>query len=99
MIIEHAVLRIKPGMEKDFERALPDGVAFIAASKGFIDLEVRPSVEKPSTYHLIIKWKTVEDHTVGFRESDRFPKWRAIVSPFFAEPPQVEHFAAPVASK
>jgi hypothetical protein len=29
---------------------------------------------------------------VGFRQSDAFPQWRAIVGPFFAAPPVVEHF-------
>jgi hypothetical protein len=39
----------------------------------------------------MIYWATLEDHTVGFRQSDAFPAWRAIVGPFFAQPPVVEH--------
>jgi hypothetical protein len=29
---------------------------------------------------------------VGFRQSPAFADWRAIVGPFFAAPPVVEHF-------
>lgn len=49
------------------------------------------SVETPGRYLLLIQWDTLEDHTVVFRGSDAFPKWRAIVGPFFAQPPVVEH--------
>ena len=30
--------------------------------------------------------------TIGFRQSPAFADWRAIVGPFFASPPVVEHF-------
>ena len=40
-----------------------------------------------------IQWETLADHTVGFRESELFPKWRAIIGPYFASPPQVEHWS------
>jgi hypothetical protein len=41
---------------------------------------------------LQISWASLEDHTVGFREGPLFPQWRAIVGPFFSQPPAVEHF-------
>ena len=81
MIIEHAVLRIKPGQEEAFEAAFPSAIPHVAASDGFQSLEIRRSVEHPSTYHLLIRWRTVEDHTKGFRESAYFPKWRAVIGP------------------
>jgi hypothetical protein len=44
-------------------------------------------------FHLLqIFWTTLEDHTVGFRESSAFTEWRAIVGPFFASAPVVQHF-------
>ena len=42
---------------------------------------------------LLIEWESVEAHTVGFRESDRFPRWRALVGPYFDGDPRVEHAA------
>ena len=40
---------------------------------------------------LLIEWESVEAHNVGFRESDRFPLWRALIGPFFDGDPRVEH--------
>ena len=50
-------------------------------------------LESPERYLLTIRWNTLEDHTVGFRGSPAFAQWRAIVGPYFAQPPHVEHFA------
>ncbi len=49
-------------------------------------------IESPGRYLLTVHWNTLEDHTQGFRESPAFAEWRAIIGPFFAQPPQVEHF-------
>ena len=50
------------------------------------------AIESPERYLLMIYWETLEDHTIGFRQSPLFTQWRAIVGPFFAQPPVVEHF-------
>ena len=98
MIIEHAIFRIKLGQEAAFEKAFPNAIPHIAGSPGFVSLEMARSVEKASTYHLLVRWGTVEDHMVTFRNSDAFKKWRDVVGPFFADqPPEVEHFHAPFA--
>lgn len=39
----------------------------------------------------MVRWETVEHHTVTFRDSEGFAKWRALAGPHFAAPPQVEH--------
>ena len=92
MILEVADIRIAPGRQADFERAAHLGIqTVIAKSKGFLGYQVRHSIETPERYLLLLEWETLEDHTVGFRGSDAFPQWRAIVGPFFAQPPVVEH--------
>jgi hypothetical protein len=40
---------------------------------------------------LFVTWETVEDHTVGFRNSPEFQDWRGLVGHCFASPPEVEH--------
>ena len=95
MILEHADIRIDPLKSSAFEEAILRGVTtVIAHSKGFKGYKVNRSIETPGRYLLMIYWETLEDHTVGFRESPAFGEWRAIVGPFFASPPQVEHFTA-----
>lgn len=93
MILEHADIRIQPGQQAAFEEAIERGVrTVIARAKGFHGFKVNRGVESPERYVLQIFWATLEDHTVGFRESPLFAEWRAIVGPFFAAPPVVEHF-------
>ena len=92
MILEHADIRIDPAQATAFEEAITRGVTtVIAHAKGFQGYKVNRSQETPGRYILMIYWATLEDYTVGFRQSDAFPAWRAIVGPFFAQAPVVEH--------
>jgi heme-degrading monooxygenase HmoA len=92
MILEHADIRIDPSQASAFEEAILRGVnTVIAHARGFKGYKVNRSVESPGRYLLMIYWDTLEDHTVGFRGSPAFAEWRAIVGPFFAQPPVVEH--------
>ncbi len=93
MILELADLRIQPGQQAAFEEAIERGLSTVAKrAKGFQGAKVNRGIENPERYVLQIFWDTLEDHTVGFRESPLFTEWRAIVGPFFAAPPVVEHF-------
>ena len=93
MILEVADIRIRPGDQAAFDEAIVHGVTtVIAQAKGFAGWKVNKGVESPERYLLMIFWDTLEDHTVGFRQGPLFAPWRAIVGPFFAVPPQVEHF-------
>lgn len=93
MIIEHALIMIQPGRQAEFEQEFPNAKAVISRAGGFVDLSLHRGIETPDTYLLLIRWQTLEDHTVGFRQSALFEEWRAIIGPFFASPPVVDHFA------
>ncbi len=91
MITEIAQIEIKPGSEKDFEAAVAQTQAIFKRQKGWKSFELHRSIEKPSRYRLHIKWETLENHMVDFRESADFQEWRGLVGPHFASPPEVEH--------
>ena len=93
MILEIADIRIAPGQNAAFEEAIQRGLAtVISQAQGFKGAKVNRGIESPERYVLQIFWATLEDHTVAFRQGPLFPQWRAIVGPFFAAPPVVEHF-------
>jgi len=93
MILEVADIRIVPGKNAEFDAAVRRGAeTVIARARGFRGYKVNRGVESPDRYLLMIYWETLENHTRGFRESPAFGEWRAIVGPFFASPPAVEHF-------
>lgn len=93
MILEIADIRINPGQQVAFEDAIQHALASVASrAKGFQGAKVNRGIESPERYVLQIFWETLEDHTVGFRQSPLFAEWRGIIGPFFAAPPAVEHF-------
>ena len=91
MVHEIAQIEVRPGTEEEFERAVDEAVASFKSAKGCRSLRLERSVEHPSRYRLVVGWDSVEAHIVDFRESEGFQTWRALVGPFFASPPQVEH--------
>lgn len=92
MILEHVDIRIDPAQAPVFEAAIERGATtVIAQAKGFRGYKVNRSQESAGRYILMIYWDSVEDHMVGFRQSDAFTQWRAIVGPFFSQPPVMEH--------
>ena len=93
MILELADIRITPGKQAEFDSAIVHGLStVISQAKGFRGFKVNKGIESPERYILQIFWDTLEDHTMGFRGGPLFPQWRAIVGPFFAQPPVVEPF-------
>jgi len=93
MILELADIRIAPGKQAEFDEAIQRGLdTVISKAKGFRGYKVNKGLESPERYLLQIFWDTLENHTVDFRGGELFPQWRAIVGPFFAQPPVVEHF-------
>lgn len=93
MILELVDIRIHPGQQAAFDEAVQRGLStVIAKAQGCRGWKVNHGIESPERYVIQIFWDTLENHTVDFRESPAFGEWRAIVGPFFAQPPQVEHF-------
>ncbi len=93
MILELADIRIAAGRQAEFDQAIELGLrTVISQAEGFRGFKVNRGIESPERYILQIFWDNLEDHTVGFRQSDLFARWRAIVGPFFAAAPVVEHF-------
>lgn len=93
MILEVAEIHVQEGTGAALEAAVHQSAAqYISKTDGFIQYELRRSIEEPTRYLLLIQWETLEAHTVNFRESEVFPKHRDLISPYFARPPHVQHF-------
>lgn len=93
MVLEHAVLEVRPGQAADFEVAFGQARPLIEATEGFRGLRLLRCQERPDVYLLLVEWRSTEDHLVGFRESARFPRWRELLHHFYDPAPVVEHFA------
>ncbi|MEV0647182.1 antibiotic biosynthesis monooxygenase [Phytomonospora sp. NPDC050363] len=93
MVLEVAIFDIVPGREAAFTDAYRNVRHLVEATEGCRSVRMTRGVESPARFVLLIEWDSVEAHEVGFRASDRFPKWRAAIGEFFASPPVVEHFS------
>ena len=92
MIVEHALLHVRPGQEAAFEAAIAQARALIAASPGFGGIAVRRGIDDPATYLLLVEWRDVAAHRDGFRRSDRYEAWRAALHGFYDPMPSVTYF-------
>lgn len=92
MILEVATLTVVPGREGEFERAFTEARAIIAAAAGFGGLELRRCHEVRNRYLLLVRWASLDDHTVGFRGSEPYQRWKALLHHFYDPFPTVEHY-------
>lgn len=96
MIMELAILNVKPGQERAFETAMQEAKTIISAMTGFQGMEVRRCLEDESLYLLQVMWDTLEDHTEGFRGSPDYQRWKALLHHFYDPFPTVLHYGKPV---
>jgi heme-degrading monooxygenase HmoA len=93
MILECALLDVRPGHELAFEAAFSEARRLIAGQPGFGSLRLERCLESPRRYLLLVEWARLEDHTEGFRKSAEYQEWRALLHHFYEPFPTVEHFA------
>jgi heme-degrading monooxygenase HmoA len=96
MVLELAVLDVRPGQGEAFEDAFSEAKSIIASMPGFVSLELQQCVEAPSRYVLLVRWQRLEDHTEGFRGSPEYERWRALLHHFYDPFPTVEHYESVV---
>lgn len=94
MILEVAVLEVKPGQEVDFEVAFGNAQQIIASMPGYVSHQLQRCLESTSRYLLLVNWETLEHHTVGFRDSEQYQQWRQLLHHFYDPFPEVEHYSA-----
>jgi heme-degrading monooxygenase HmoA len=92
MILEVAVLDVKPGQTAAFKAAFAQAAPIIARMAGYRGHELQRCVEQPNRYLLLVKWDKLEDHTVGFRQSAEYQEWKRLLHHFYDPFPVVEHY-------
>ena len=91
MVLEVALIDVKPGEQDAFAAAYGQAHRLVTDTPGCRSIRMTRGVETPTRFVLLVEWDSVEAHQV-FRDSDRFPQWRALIGHHFAQPPHVEHF-------
>jgi heme-degrading monooxygenase HmoA len=92
MILEAAILTVKKGQEDAFESAFKKARHIISKMNGYVSHSLQKCIEKNNQYMLYIYWKTLEDHTIGFRQSKEYQEWKQLLHHFYDPFPQVLHY-------
>jgi heme-degrading monooxygenase HmoA len=92
MVLEVAILNVRPGASAAFEAAFREAQCFIAASRGYQRRELRRCLEAAHRYLLLVWWDSLESHTEGFRRSPEYQRWRELLHHFYDPFPTVEHY-------
>ena len=92
MVLEVAILSVRPGESAAFESAFLEAQHLISASEGYQRHELRRCLEAVDRYLLLVWWDSLESHTEGFRRSPDYQRWRELLHPFYDPFPTVEHY-------
>ena len=92
MVLELAVLNVRPGQESSFEAAFRQASPIISSMPGYLSHELQRCIEAPGRYVLLVHWQSLEAHTVGFRGSPRYQDWKRLLHHFYDPFPTVEHY-------
>ena len=92
MILEMAILHIKPGLGKQFERDFAIASQYISSIKGYIRHSLRKSIEHENRYLLLVDWDDVKSHEIGFRKSGAYVKWKDLLHRYYEPFPVVEYY-------
>lgn len=98
MILEMAVLQVKPGRAAEFQAAFRTAEPIISAAAGHIAHELLHCLEDPNRFLLLVRWQALEDHTRGFRGSPGYQRWKELLHHFYDPFPEVVHFEVASAS-
>lgn len=94
MVLEIAHLTVRAGQNAAFEQAFAQAQRIIASMPGYLSHELAHCVERPQDYALLVRWATLEDHEIGFRQSAPYQEWKRLLHHFYDPFPTVVHFTS-----
>ena len=97
-ILEAVILNVVAEKEPEFEAAFATATPLISAIEGYLSHELQRCLEVPGKYLLLVRWRKLEDQTIGFRQSPEYLQWRQLLHHFYDPFPTVEHFELAIAN-
>lgn len=92
MILEVAPLQVKLGQSSAFEAAFAEAQRIIMGMDGYLSHELQRCLEDSQRYILLVRWRDLESHTEGFRNSPEYQQWKALLHHFYEPFPEVLHY-------
>ena len=92
MILEVAILDVRPGRAAEFEQAFQKAQRIISSMPGYVSHELQRCLEVENKYVLLVRWRRLQHHTEGFRKSAEYQEWRRLLHHFYDPFPTVQHY-------
>lgn len=92
MILEVAILNVRRGQGAAFEQAFAQAQSIIASMPGYLSHRLERCLERDDRYVLLVEWRSLDDHVIGFRQSPQYQEWRKLLHHFYDPFPTVEHY-------
>lgn len=92
MILEVAILNVLPDKNDEFEVNFLEAQKILRSMKGYCFHQLQRCIEVKNRYILLVEWETLEDHTIGFRQSGEYQEWKKLLHHFYHPFPVVEHY-------
>lgn len=93
MILEVAILQVKQERQAAFEENFVKASSIISSIDGYVSHELKKCIEKEDQYILLVNWQTLEDHEIGFRQSQDYQEWKKLLHHFYDPFPKVLHYS------
>jgi heme-degrading monooxygenase HmoA len=94
VILEVAVLNVTAQQSGEFEAAFQEAQQILSTAPGYLSHELHRCIEAENQYLLLVRWRSLADHTEGFRRSAEYAEWKRLLHHFYDPFPTVHHYIA-----
>jgi len=95
MIYEIAQLPVHREKIESFRRAFADVAPLLSRAQGYCGHVLAQGIETPDLFHLIVRWRSLADHTPRFEASEDHRIFMEGLEPYFSAEPRVYHLEGP----
>lgn len=91
MIYEIAQLSLQREQIEKFKTAFAEVAPFLRRAPGYRGHVLAQGVETPDVFNLIVRWRSLEDHTRDFEASEDHESFMSGIQRYFSGEPLVYH--------
>jgi len=91
MIYEIAQLTVYKEHTERLKQAFAEVAPLLSRAQGYRGHVLAQGIETPELFHLIVRWRSLEDHTPVFEASEDHRTFMMGLQGYFSDEPQVHH--------
>lgn len=93
MIYEVAQLSVHKERAETFMQAFSEVAPLLVRAQGYRGHVLGQEIENPNLFHLLVEWRSLEDHTPNFEATEDHRKFMMGLQDYLSEEPTVVHIA------